>query len=165
MKATDLIRSSLELSQGWILGLVEDMKDSPLTQPTPNGGNHPLWCLGHLTYSEGHLIAEFVLGEQNPVGEWKEIFGAGSQCVADASRYPSFDEVLSKFQQIRTGTLKTLESLSDDDLDKPSKATGEAAEFCDTVGKCFAVTIVHFGFHGGQIADARRAAGRPPLMG
>ena len=165
MKTNEFISSSLEMSQGWVLGLIDDMKDAPLTAPTPNGGNHPLWVLGHLTYSEGQLIGEYVLGEQNPVAEWKEVFGQGSEAVADASRYPAIDEVQAKFQQIRAGTLKALESLSDEDLDKPSKATGEAANYFDTIGKCFVAVSVHFGFHGGQVADARRAAGRPPLMG
>ena len=37
MNAVETIRSSLEMSAGWILGMVTDMKDAPLQAPTPNG--------------------------------------------------------------------------------------------------------------------------------
>ena len=50
MKAVDFAKLCLEMSSGWVMGLIEDMKDAPLTAPTPNGGNHPLWCLGHLIW-------------------------------------------------------------------------------------------------------------------
>ena len=58
MKATELIRLSLENSKGWAMGLINDMKDSPLTQPTPNGGNHSTWVLGHIVRSESDLLDE-----------------------------------------------------------------------------------------------------------
>lgn len=165
MKTTEFIKTSLEMSQGWIMGMIEDMKDAPVTAPTPNGGNHPLWVLGHLAYSEGNLIEGFVKGKENPLADWKELFGQGSQPVADASKYPSFDELLAKFQEVRANTLNVLDSLSDDDLDKPSHAPEEVKQFFGNVAQCFAVVSMHFTFHGGQVADARRAAGRPPLMG
>ena len=62
MKTTDFIKNMLENSKGWAQGLLADMKDSPLTQPTSNGGNQPLWVLGHLTYSESARLDSFILG-------------------------------------------------------------------------------------------------------
>ena len=56
MNAIDFIRMSLENGKGWTLGLIGDMKDAPLTQPTPNGGNHPIWVLGHLVRAESDLL-------------------------------------------------------------------------------------------------------------
>lgn len=165
MKTTEFIKATLEMSKGWIMGLVQDMKDTPTAFPTAKGGNHPLWVLGHLTYSEGNLVSEFVLGEKNPVAQWKEVFGQGTEPVADASRYPTFDEVLRKFEEVRSRTLKTLASLSDDDLDKPSKAPAELSQYFGNIGQCFAAIGMHFTYHGGQVADARRAAGKKPLMG
>jgi len=41
MKTTDYIKMSLEQTKGWILPLVQDMKNAATTAPTPNGGNHP----------------------------------------------------------------------------------------------------------------------------
>ena len=165
MKAVDFARMSLEQSKGWVMGLIDDMKDAPLVQPTPNGGNHPLWVLGHLAYSEGNLLKEFIEGKTNPLAEWKELFGQGSTPDTDAGKYPSMGEIAEKFELIRGDTLKLLESLTDDDLDKPSHAPEEMKQFFGTIGQCLSAMAVHTTFHGGQVADARRAAGRPALMG
>ena len=63
MNAIDFIKHSLESSKGWAMGLINDMQDAPLTQPTPNGGNHPLWVLGHIVKAESDLFDGFILGQ------------------------------------------------------------------------------------------------------
>ena len=62
MKTVDFIKRGLETSKALTLGLIDDMKDAPLTQPTVNGGNHPLWILGHLAYSEANIVNHVILG-------------------------------------------------------------------------------------------------------
>jgi len=164
MNAIDVIKFSLKQSEGWVLGLVEDMKDAPLTFPTPQGGNHPLWVIGHLAYAEGMLIGQYVLGEENPLIEWQSLFDMGTQPVDQAEAYPSIDEVIGRYREIRAGTMAYVETLSEADLDQRSHAADEIAENFGTVGKCLISAALHFTFHGGQVADARRAAGRAVLM-
>lgn len=164
MKAVDFIKMSLESSKGWAMGLIMDMKDAPLTQPTPNGGNHPLWVLGHIVRAESDLLDGFILGQPNRFPELEAAFSMGSSPTTDADQYPSMDELLGKFEEIRSATLAYLETLSDDDLDKPSHAPEEYSDFFGTVGACFAAMSTHMSFHAGQVADARRSAGREPLM-
>jgi hypothetical protein len=165
MNAIDHIKMSLEMSKGWVMGLAADAESVAMTAPTPNGGNHPLWCVGHLAFAEGNLVHKYIKGEANPLAEWEELFGRGSTPIDDASKYPSFQELMGKFEAVRADTMALLDTLTDADLDKPTHVEGEMAEFFGTVGKCLAVIPIHCGFHGGQIADARRAAGKPPLMG
>lgn len=166
MNTADYIKLSLEQSKAWVLPLILDMKDAATTMPTSKGGNHPHWCFGHLVYSESLLINKYMLGGTHPLSDWGEVFGAGKQPDPDAAGYPSFDAVLEQFEKTRAGTLEVLSSLSDADLAQPSKAPPEGAEeFFGTYAQCFFAVSHHFTFHGGQIADARRAAGRPPLMG
>ena len=164
MKTTDFIRLSLESSSGWALSLIRDMKDSPLTQPTPRGGNHPLWVLGHITFSESTLLDSFILGKSNRFPEWEGVFSMGSTPSTDASQYPSYDELMGKFEEMRSATLAHLDTLSDADLEKPSQAPEEFGPGFGTVAGCFAAMSTHVGFHAGQVADARRAAGKDPLM-
>lgn len=109
--------------------------------------------------------AQSPIGQSNPLAEWKEIFGQGSQPVNDARQYPAWDEVMAKFEDTRSRTLQLLDSMSDDDLDKSSHAPEEAKQFFGTIGACLSATLLQFTYHGGQVADARRAAGRSPLMG
>ncbi|MEM8679693.1 MAG: DinB family protein [Planctomycetota bacterium] len=165
MKTVDYIKMSFEMSRNWIMGLAVDMKDSPLTQPTPHGGNHPLWCVGHLAYSEANLVQTVARGKPNPLAEWKKLFDGGTTAETDPNAYPSFDELLQKFDEVRAATMAYLDTLSDEDLEAESHAEGEMKEWFGTVAACLAAVPVHVGFHGGQIADARRAAGRPVLMG
>ncbi len=163
MKATDFIRMSLENSKNWALGLINDMKDDPLAESTP-GGNHALWVLGHITRSESDLLDGFILGRPNRFPEWDGVFSMGSQPSTDASQYPSLDELFGKFEEIRAATLAHLDTLSDDDLDKPSHAPQEFGPSFATVGACYAAMATHVVFHAGQVAVARKAAGRAPLM-
>lgn len=164
MKTTDYIKLSLENSIGWALGLIGDMKDAPLQQPTSNGGNHPLWVLGHLVHSESQLLDCFILGKPNRFPEYDGVFSMGSTPSTDAIQYPSLDELMATFEKMRAATLAHLDTLSDDDLDKRSHAPEDFGPPFATVGACFAAMSTHVSFHAGQVADARRAAGRDPLM-
>jgi hypothetical protein len=164
MKAVDFVRTSLEASARATLALIEDLKDHPLTFPTPKGGNHPLWVLGHLAWAEGFVIQQVMLGRSNPVAEWRGLFGMGSEATAEAARYPSFEELHKTFLGLRATTLEVLASLSDDDLDQPSKGCPpEMQPMVGTYGQCFRAVMFNTMHHRGQVADARRAAGRKPL--
>jgi hypothetical protein len=164
MKAVEFIRKALEMSGNGTLTLIEDMKDAPFTCPTSRGGNHPMWVLGHLAWSEGDIIQRCMLGRPSPLGRWKDLFGMGSEPSTDPSRYPAFDEVLTEFKKLRAETLKVLGELTDDDLDQPSKGCPpEMQQFLGTFGQCFLIAVANTMNHRGQVADARRAAGRPRL--
>ena len=88
----------------------------------------------------------------------------GTTPTTDASQYPPMDELFAKFEEIRAATLAHLDTLSEEDLDKPSHAPEEFGPPFATLGGCFAAMSTHMSFHSGQVADARRAVGRSPLM-
>ena len=164
MKAIDVIRNALQTSDQAMLQLVEDMKDAPTTQPTPCGGNHPLWVLGHITFVEGN-IPHVLFGEPNPVAHWGPLFAPGTEPKADAGAYPPFDEVLRTYRDLRARNLQTLERLGEAGLDRPTKAPPRGLEhMLGTVGDAFLLTALHQMSHRGQLADARRAAGRKPIF-
>ena len=164
MNTIDYIKMTLENGKGWAMGLISDMKDAPLTQPTSNGGNHPLWVLGHITRAESDLLDGFILGKPNRFPELEAAFSMKTTPTTDASQYPSMDELMGKFEEIRAATLAHFDTLGEDDLDKPSNAPADFGPPFATVGACFAAMAGHMSFHAGQVADARRAAGREPLM-
>ena len=113
------------------------MKDAPLTQPTPNGGNHPLWGLGHIVRAESDLLDGFILGKPNRFPEL-ECCTMGSTPSTNAADYPSMDELMGKFEEIRSATLAQLDSLDEAALDKKSHAPDEFGPPFETVGACFA---------------------------
>jgi uncharacterized damage-inducible protein DinB len=164
MKAIDVIRAAMQTSDQSIMMLVEDLHDMPLTPPTPRGGNHPLWVLGHITFVEGNL-AHVVLGEPNPVARWAPLFAPGTEPGSDAAAYPSFEEVLRTYRELRARNLKLLDEIGDAGLDRPTKAPPRGMEsLLSTVGRTFLIIAMHHMSHRGQLADARRAAGRKPIF-
>lgn len=163
MKATEFIRKNLDGTKGWTLGLIADMKDSPLTQPTPNGGNHVAWILSHLIHSESNLLDVFLLGKPNRFPELASC-SMKSEPTTNADDYLPMDELMAKFEEIRSASIAHLDTLTDDDLDAKSHAPEEMGDMFGTAGGVFAAMCTHVAFHGGQVADCRRAAGRGPLM-
>ena len=65
MKAIELIRWALTLTDEGMARLVSDMRDEALTPATP-GGNHTLWCVGHVCVIEGS-IPRVLFGEDEDV--------------------------------------------------------------------------------------------------
>jgi DinB superfamily len=160
MNTKDAIKFALTVSNQVVLSEIDQMSDAATTFPTPNGGCHPLWVLGHLTLVEG-MIPATLFGDKNPAADWQRYFGENSVPVDDASSYPSFGEVREKYLHLREENLKLLDSLSEADLDKPTLAPpkGREREFA-TYGQSFLVLALHQTMHRGNVTDSRRAAGR-----
>lgn len=164
MKAIDTIRAALQTADRATFSLIEDMRDAALTCPTARGGNHPLWVLGHITLVEGN-VPHVLFGEPNPVAKWAALFAPGTEPKTDASAYPSFEELLRTYRDLRERNLKILEELGEEGLDRPTVAPPKGLEEAfDTAGKAFLVVAMHQMNHRGQVADARRAAGRKPIF-
>ena len=165
MNSIQLTKVNLETAKNWLLSLINEIKDSPLTYPTPNQGNHPLWVLGHVVLSEASIVSVFIEGKENPLAKWEQLFGMGSVPGPDKGKYPSIDQILAEWTPIRNRTLALLDSLVDSDRSMPSRVGPELKNMFGTLGQCFNMVALHTVFHAGQVADARRALGRSPVFG
>lgn len=159
MQSIDLIRDNLARSTDRTLARINDMRDHCMVYPTPNGGGHTLWVLGHLAYIEALVIRGFMLAEENPLAEWESLFD-GIDITGDVSQYPPFDQVLAGCREMRASTMTLLDSLSEADLDIESgNAPKGFEETFGTYRLCLQYVADHWNMHRGQLADARRAAG------
>ena len=159
MQSIELIRDNLTKSAERVLARVEDMKAHGTVFPTPRGGGHTLWVLGHLAYVEALVVREFMLAEPNPLAEYKELFD-GAHVTDDASRYPPFERVLAGCREMRRSTVELVDTLTEDDLSKTSTGAPKGYEdFFGTYRLCLQYAADHWYMHRGQLADARRAAG------
>ncbi len=168
MKAIELIRWAMTLSDGAVKRVVEDLRPTPLLTSTPGAkggdGNHALWIMGHLAAIEGSL-PHTLLGRPNPVAGWMEMFGQGTTPSKDASRYPPFEEVLRTFHELRAKNLALLEEIGEAGLDKvPTNIPPGFEKQMTSVGNTFMLIAMHTMMHHGQLADARRVAGFKPMM-
>src|SRR3954468_10449477 len=148
MKTKEAIQFALATSDKVVLSMIDKMSGATTTTfPTPNGGCHPLWVLGHLALVEGSIPA-VLFGEPNAVGEWAALFGEQSQPVADAAAYPAFAELRASYVRLRERNLALLDSLSEAYLDKPTVAPpkGREREFA-TYGTSFLALALHQMIH------------------
>lgn len=159
MESIDLIRDNLTQSRDRVLARIEEMREHALVFPTPNGGCHTLWVLGHLAYIESLVVRTFLLGGESPLAGWEAVFD-GTDVSGDAALFPPFDEVLARLRATRAATLALLETWSEADLDRPGAKAPPGHE--DTFGtgrRCLQFVADHTYMHRGHLADARRAAG------
>jgi hypothetical protein len=164
MQAIDSVRWALRMTDESTTRLVEDMRNEPLTRPTSRGGNHPLWVLGHLAVVEG-MIPHTVFGEENPVQHWWPLFGTGSQPTDDPASYPPIDEILTTYRNLRSKNLARLDEIGEAGLDQAPKVIPPGFEDqMKTIGRTYDLIALHQMFHLGQLADARRAAGKEPFV-
>jgi hypothetical protein len=68
VQSIDLVRDNLNKSRDRVLARIEDMREHAVVFPTPTGGNHTLWVLGHLAFVESLVVHAFMLGSGNGFG-------------------------------------------------------------------------------------------------
>ena len=137
-------------------GRVEDMRDAGGVFPTAKGGCHTLWLLGHLAYSEQNIIQCMMLGEEDQLEDWSKLFSHATEPADDVSKYPPFDEVLAKCREVRESTLALLDSMTEEDLDKPSAKIPEGYEKTfGTYRLCFQFAVIEIA-HKFIIARAKK---------
>jgi hypothetical protein len=130
-----------------------------MVPPTPRGGCHTLWVLGHLAYIEALVIRTFMLGEPNPLADWEAMFD-GKDVSGNIKHFVAFDRALAECRATRASTISLLDSLEEHDLDQTSaNAPNGVDELFGTYRRCFQYSADHWFMHRGQLADARRAAG------
>jgi hypothetical protein len=119
VRSIDLIRENLKRSEDIVLARVEEMRDHCVVFPTPQGGCHTLWVLGHLAYIETLVVRRFMLGGSNPLDHWEELFD-GADVSGEIDHFPPFDQVLTECRKARASTVSLIDSLTESDLDKAS---------------------------------------------
>lgn len=156
------LQTALGLSDQFAGGLA-DMKDAPFTRPGSWGGNHPMWIAGHLAVVEGRLH-KMLFNEPNPVEHWKPLFDWGTTPTDDAANYPSYDEVLKTFSDLRGKTMAYLASVDEAALAAPVKVPMPDMPGPQTVGGTILLIAAHQCLHAGEAAVTRRAAGKSPFF-
>ncbi len=164
MYTKDAIRFTLELADQVTLRSLAAIEDRPTAFPTSNGGCHPVWVIGHLAYVEGMTHQLLGIGD-NPLSMWAKLFEQGSTAVADASQYPPLANLRIHYADLRKATMRFLESLSEEDLDTPTKfQPAGLEEHFATYGRTLLTVAMHQMGHRCHLTDAARAAGRESAL-
>lgn len=125
--------------------------------------NHPAWLFGHLA-TVAHRIVERL--EQGPAPDAKslELFGPGSKPTADASRYPSKDELVQNWVNAHAVVVNAVRSVTPEVLARPNPVD-RMRPMLPTVAHLVTMLLTsHESLHLGQLAMWRRAIGMPPMF-
>ena len=146
-----------------LLAMLKDIDGKALVyRPAGGRGNHPLWLLGHVANSEAHLAGWGGAKVDVPAVADPAKFGMGSTPAADASIYPSKQELLAYAAAVRKQVLAGLAKVEASDLEKPAV---NAPEFFKSRGHCWQIVVTHEMMHVGQLTVVRKELALPPVIG
>jgi len=155
--------AALELARGKTLRLIEDIPESELCRPAWEGGNHTLWVLGHLAWTDDYFMQ--TVGKRPtclPDG-WADRFGMGSTPVATPADYPAPAEVRDRLGSSRAALIDWFQNM---DASQAETALPEAlADFAPHFAGLASTLAWHEGLHAGQLTVIRRHLGLGPTTG
>lgn len=131
--------------------------DKQFRQAQP-GKAHPLWLLGHLTFSLDTIVNLMCLGgaQQLPptyMAKFSPAVMGGPAITTNASDYPAWSEVLGNYKKVSQSTSELLRKL--DDADLPGGAKGNVpppfADFFKVLGNTLGHMADHDAYHRGQL--------------
>jgi len=131
-----------------------------------DGGVHPAWIIGHLGYVANGMLARCGGEPKIDLEAGKPLFAGGSKPAADdASRYPSWDQLLATWRQGHADVAALAPTLTDEVLSLPNPSDRMRANGLPTMQDLLSFVLTgHEGMHLGQLSTWRRVQGQPPLF-
>ncbi|MCP3903057.1 MAG: DinB family protein [Planctomycetes bacterium] len=164
LTALDLGLLALEQSRTYLLKCVDDMSDTDLLHRPAETGNHALWVMGHIAWSDDFFLQQFTKAESGIAPEeWGEKFGMGSSPTSDPDDYPTRLEIMEVMDKTRAALIAWCKTQSDEQLgaEVPAEWKGFARNF----GMLMTSVAWHEGIHTGQVLEARRSLDMKPMYG
>jgi hypothetical protein len=126
----------------------------------PGEGSNPLtWVAGHIVWARSRALSFLGITWSRP---WLPLFTRGAK-AGDTAEYPSPDEVVLAWQEVKTALDAALEDASPETLSAPCPPGPPS--FDGTVGGLLSFFALHESYHVGQAAYLRRWLGHGQIAG
>lgn len=163
---TSVVKSVALERLSWTRGFAErilaGVPDEALTHRAGGRGNHALWVMGHLAWTDDDILAMLTgcAREMSP----RDIarFKGGSEPSASAADYPSRDELLTAMRLHRRRFETWVQSLDSESMRAPTPQ-GFRPFAPDAITTAFGVAA-HEMLHAGQVVAVRASLGLPRLL-
>lgn len=132
----------------WYLSLMKECDPYKTFEFEGKRFNSIIWEIGHLAMSENFLANYLTYGPAIKEEWFKHFAMGGDNKVSD--EYPDFKSVLNSFKSIHNTTIEHINTLTDDDLDKPTKKEFNVAGIV-TVRDALIHSIRHESTHTGHL--------------
>jgi hypothetical protein len=153
MNAHSAIKAALATAEMIGLAYLEDLSDNEMMVRPVEGCNHIKWQLGHLIVSGA--LPDLPLG-------FAQRYASDKSNDDAAISFDTKDELLQLYRQQRAATLRTLDGLTEQQLDAETHES--IRSYAPTVGTAFVMQDSHWMMHAGQWAVVRRKLGRKPIF-
>ncbi|MBB6430945.1 DinB family protein [Algisphaera agarilytica] len=129
-----------------------------------DGGVSPAWIIGHLGFVSNNVASRFGGESKIDLEAWGKLFSGGSTPTADASDYPSWDELLGVYRQGHEVFIATISGIGEDVLsaENPNERMRQGLPTVEDFLSF--VATGHVAMHLGQLSTWRRVQGQPPLF-
>jgi pyruvate-formate lyase len=163
MSIASQIKNELQLPTFVAQGYLQDLTDEDLLRRPVENANHIAWQLGHLITSENNLNNMVCPDSMPALPEgFAEKHAKETASSNDPAGFCTKDEYLQLIAEQRAGTMALLDTLSDEDLEKP--APEKIQMFGATVGAVIAGQSAHWMMHAGQWVIVRRQLGKEAMF-
>ena len=164
MTGIQVIRKSLDSTEFLLKNFVSDLSDADLLVCPVPGANHIAWQLGHLIQSERQMMLEQLPSltyPELPAG-FVEAHTKETATLEPAKGFATKAVYLDLLDKVRAATNQGIDSLTDKDLDTPTK--GGMAPWAPTLADFVLLVANHSLMHAGQFSVVRRKLGKPILF-
>ena len=163
MSIAEHIKAELQLPTFVVQGYIQDLTDEDLLRRPVENANHIAWQLGHLIAAE-HDLNNMVRPDSMPAlpDGFADKHNKETASSDDPAAFCTKEEYLTCMAEQRAGTIALLDTLSDEDLQKPSPE--KLQQFGGTVGAVIAGQSAHWMMHAGQWVIVRRQLGKEAMF-
>ena len=126
----------------------------------PDGGNHFIWLVGHLVWSEDALILTCCSNKSHVPAEMSGFFAYGAKLLEDEDEYPGLDQLLDLMGEVHEKVLEHVSSMREEEIlgELSQKTHPVFQELFPTKLDAIIHTIRHEWYHVGQVAALERIA-------
>lgn len=138
--------------------LVKDVPDNKALFQSCPSDNHVLWTLGHLANTNAWFATLLDKNAKPTIpANYNDLFGMETQPSPDAKKYPPFADVKKHWEDSFAHVVKLFEKTPDAQMSNETETNGYG--FCTSKVDVAHKSAWHEGYHLGQVASLRKAAG------
>jgi hypothetical protein len=163
MDGLQMLKQTMDMGLFVLKQYTSDLTDAELMQRPGPGCNHIAWQLGHLISAEVSLmnIIKPGSGAELPAG-FAEKHTKETAGIDDPTKFCTKQEYLDLYDKVREVSWKGIESLTDEDLNKPGPE--RMRNVFPKVSNIVTLIGLHPMMHAGQVVPVRRKLGKPVII-
>jgi uncharacterized damage-inducible protein DinB len=147
----------LDLNTDLLLNCLEGLSESEARQQLSGGGNSVAFLAAHLTDSRHFLTSRLGRPFPNPLARYL----ADAKSIDEIRSWATLDQVRTAWIGISSHLQATLESLSGEELDRPSVHRFSVPD--NSALGMISFLTQHDSYHVGQVGFIRRQLGKPAM--